>query len=296
MNLRPDSSGGITSATRLCAVIGNPVSHSLSPAIHNRAFRETGLDYVYLAFRVTDLGAALAGMRALENFRGMSVTIPHKVSIVGLMDHIGEADRRIGSINTVINDDGRLTGLGTDGPGARKALLDAGVNPAGRSVMLLGSGGAARAIAFDLAHNAAPGSMVILGAAVEELSNLVADLKEKTGLNVRGHRLDESVLKRETVNAEVAIHTTPVGMHPAADESLIPIELLREDLAVMDIVYTPMETKLIKEAKTKGAITVPGHKMFVNQAALQFEAWTGAPAPVEAMEDEVLKRLSATGP
>ena len=140
----------ITPSTQLCAVIGNPVAHSLSPAIHNRAFQELGLDFVYLAFRVENLGAALAGMRALENFRGLSVTIPHKVEILGHLDEIAEVDRQIGSINTVVNEGGKLRGFGSDGPGARQALLESGVEIAGQPVLVLGSGGAARAISFDL--------------------------------------------------------------------------------------------------------------------------------------------------
>ena len=109
--------------TKLCAVIGNPVEHSLSPAIHNRAFQELGLDFVYLAFRVEDVGSAVSGMRALENFRGLSVTIPHKVAIIDHLDEIADVDAQIGSINTVVNEGGKLRGFGSDGPGARQALV-----------------------------------------------------------------------------------------------------------------------------------------------------------------------------
>src|SRR5512140_1614891 len=119
--------GTISTSTQLCAVIGNPVAHSLSPALHNAAFDELGLDFVYVAFRVEDLKSALAGMRALENFRGLSVTIPHKIEAINYVDEVAEADRSIGSINTIINKGGRLIGLGTDGPGALKAFIDAGV-------------------------------------------------------------------------------------------------------------------------------------------------------------------------
>jgi shikimate dehydrogenase len=121
-------------STKLCALIGNPVGHSMSPAIHNRAFAELGLDFVYVAFRVEDVRAAVTGMRALENFRGLSVTIPHKVSIIKHLDEVAEVDRQIGSVNTVVNDGGRLKGFGSDGPGALKALTDAGVRVAGRNV------------------------------------------------------------------------------------------------------------------------------------------------------------------
>jgi len=142
--------------TGLCALIGNPVGHSMSPAIHNRAFAELGLDFVYLAFQVEDVRSAVAGMRAFKSFRGMSVTIPHKVAILEHLDEVDEVDRGIGSVNTVLNEDGRLRGFGTDGPGALKALTDAGVRVAGKNVTILGSGGAARAIAFSLAATAKP--------------------------------------------------------------------------------------------------------------------------------------------
>ena len=127
----------IGTSTQLCAVIGNPVEHSLSPAIHNRAFQELGLDFVYLAFRVEDAKSVAMGMRALENFRGLSVTIPHKVAIIEHLDEIAEVDRQIGSVNTVVNENGKLIGSGSDGPGARMALIDSGVKLTGQRVMML---------------------------------------------------------------------------------------------------------------------------------------------------------------
>src|ERR1035437_9052577 len=138
----------ITNGTQLCAVIGNPISHSLSPAIHNAAFNALDLDFAYLAFRVEDVKSALEGMRALTNFRGMSVTIPHKIEAMKYVDEISEVDRSIGSINTIIHEQGKLIGLGTDGPGALKALVEAGVEIDGKNILMLGAGGAARAVAF----------------------------------------------------------------------------------------------------------------------------------------------------
>ena len=160
-------------STRLCAVIGNPVSHSLSPAIHHRAFQELGLDFVYLAFRVEDVRSAVAGMRALENFRGLSVTIPHKVAIIEHLDEVAEVDAQIGSINTVVSEAGKLRGFGSDGPGARQALVDGGVEMAGEPVLILGSGGAARAIGFDLANFSAA-DIDIHGRTGRDYAHLVA--------------------------------------------------------------------------------------------------------------------------
>jgi len=278
--------------TKLCAVIGNPVSHSLSPAMHNRAFEELGLDFVYLAFRVEDVRSAVSGMRALENFRGMSVTIPHKVAIIEHLDEIAEVDRQIGSINTVVNEGGKLRGFGSDGPGARQALLESGVEVAGRPVLVLGSGGAARAISFDLAHRAPPLSLVILGVVEDELETLVRDLGERTGVNATGETLTEESLARRIAESRVLIHATPIGMHPREDESLVPPELMHADLAVMDIVYNPYQTRLLEEARARGIKTIPGIEMFVNQALFQFEAWTGERAPKRVMKQVVLDHLA----
>ena len=273
-------------------VIGNPVSHSLSPAIHNRAFQELGLDFVYLAFRVEDLRSAVSGVRALENFRGLSVTIPHKVAILEHLDEVAEVDRQIGSINTVVSEGGRLRGFGSDGPGARQALAQGGVEVAGEPVLILGSGGAARAIGFDLAHHAAPSSLVVLGVVEGELEALVRDLKERTGVNAAGELLSERTLERRLAESRVLIHATPIGMHPSDHQCLVPPEWMHRDLAVMDIVYNPYQTELLKRAKARGLKTVPGLEMFVNQALLQFEAWTGERAPRQVMREVVLDHLT----
>ncbi|MDX1774991.1 MAG: shikimate dehydrogenase, partial [Desulfobulbales bacterium] len=127
----------INPKTKVFALIGNPVSHSMSPAIHNAAFMELNIDSIYVAFQVEDVKSAMAGMRALDNFRGMSVTIPHKIEVMQYVDEIPEVDRYIGSINTVVKESGKLIGFNTDGPGALKAIIDAGVELAGRNVLML---------------------------------------------------------------------------------------------------------------------------------------------------------------
>jgi len=282
----------ITTRTQLCAVIGDPVEHSLSPAIHNRAFAELGLDFAYVAFRVEDLRSAVDGMRAFENFRGLSVTIPHKVTIIDFLDEVAEVDRQIGSINTVVNENGRLIGSGSDGPGARKALKDAGVDPAGQHVLILGSGGAARAIAFNLAHEDPPASLGILGVLEDELEQLAGDLRTRTGIEVAASTLTAESLTRQLADSNVLIHATPVGMHPQENATLVPQELLHPDLVVMDIVYNPYQTQLLKDAQARGLRVIPGIEMFVNQALIQFELWTGRSAPREAMRQVVLDHLT----
>lgn len=283
--------GTISPATQLCAVIGNPVAHSLSPALHNAAFNELGLDFVYVAFRVEDAKSALAGMRALNNFRGMSVTIPHKIEIMNYVDEISETDRSIGSINTVINENGRLIGLGTDGPGALKALVDAGVELDGKNILMLGAGGAARAIAFTIARNTKPGKLVLMDVNETILKGLLADLKAGTTACIEAELLSDSSLGQAMGTADVIINCTPVGMHPNEDASLVPAELFRAGQTVFDIVYTPLETKLLADARARGLKVVSGVEMFINQAILQFERFTGADAPAEVMRKVVMERL-----
>jgi shikimate dehydrogenase len=281
----------ITPATKLCAVIGNPIAHSMSPAIHNAAFQALGLDYVYVAFRVEDAAAALAGMRALESFRGMSVTIPHKIVAMETVDVLSDRDRRIGSINTVINEGGRLVGLGTDGPGALKALKDAEVSLDGARVLMLGAGGAARAVAFTLAAEAGLGSLVLMDIDTEVLEELVADLREGSGAVIEGQTSTEATVAAEVPRADLVINCSPVGMHPREDATLVPAALMREGQAYFDIVYNPLKTRLLKDAEAKGLKTIPGVEMFVNQAVLQFERFTGEDAPYEVMHEVVVEQL-----
>lgn len=284
--------GTISPTTRLCAVIGNPIAHSLSPALHNAAFNALGLDYVYVAFRVENLQGALAGMRALENFRGLSVTIPHKIEILDHVDEVAEIDRAIGSINTVINDNGRLSGFGTDGPGALKALEEAGAPLAGANILMLGAGGAARAIAFTLAQNAQPDRLVLLDINRQLLDGLTADLRRGTKVDIEGDGLDAATIARQMATADLIINCTPVGMHPHEQETLVPADLFRKGQTVFDVVYNPLETQLLRDARSRGCAVVSGVEMFINQAVLQFEAFTGAPAPCEVMRRVVMERLT----
>lgn len=283
--------GTIGTGTKICAVIGNPVEHSLSPAIHNAAYAELDLDFVYVAFRVEDLKSALAGMRALENFRGLSVTIPHKIEALKYLDRVEDLDRRIGSINTIVNEGGVLNGLGTDGPGALKAIADAGVRVDGKRVLFLGAGGAARAIAFPLAHREKPAEIALLDVDPGTAGKLKTDLEAGTGAAVRAGELTERSLAAAMEAADLIVHCTPVGMSPNVDASVVPAHLFRPGQVVFDVVYTPLETKLLRDARSRGLQVISGVEMFVNQAALQFERFTGRTAPVEVMRRVVTERL-----
>ena len=267
----------ITAATKLCAIIGNPIGHTLSPLVHNAAFEHLGLDYVFLAFQVEHLQDAVKGIRALD-FKGVSVTIPHKVAVMEYLDEIETVAGRIGAVNTVVNRAGRLIGYNTDWSGAIKALEDEMVLQ-GKTAVVLGAGGAARAISFGLKEKGA--QPVILNRTVSRAEALAAELKCRFG----GMEL------MEKLSFDLVINTTSVGMYPRVDGMPVKKELLK-DVLVFDTVYNPIKTRLIREAEEKGCPTIIGLKMFINQAALQFELWTGEKPPLGLMQQVASEVLS----
>ncbi len=282
----------INAQTQFCGVIGNPVEHSLSPAIHNAAFEKLGLNFVYLAFRVEAIGDAIKGLRALGNFRGASVTIPHKVAAVPFLDSVESMARHIGAINTIVAAGGTLTGHNTDAIGALRALHEGGVELKGRQVVMLGSGGAARAIAFALGGETGIERLTLLGIDDQERAALARDLQSKTGIAVQESRLDEGALRKILPDTHVLIHCTPMGMSPKVDETAVSPALLHAGLTVMDIVYNPRDTQLLKDAKARGCRTIPGLEMFLHQAAAQFELWTNQAAPADVMRAVLESRFS----
>ena len=284
----------ITAQTQLCGLLGNPVEHSLSPAIHNAAFEKLGLNYAYLAFPVEDenLENAIRGIRALGHIRGFSVTIPHKVSIIPLLDSVETTAKHIGSVNTIIKDRGVLVGSNTDASGALQALRQGSVDLAGQRVVMLGSGGAARAIAFGLCLEGKIGDLTLMGIDDKERTALAEDLREKTQTTIADHSLNSESLEPALANAHLLIHCTPIGMHPKIGHSCIPKELLHPGLTVMDIVYNPLNTQLLQDAQAAGCQTIQGSEMFLHQAVGQFELWTGQPAPVDTMRNILTSHFS----
>jgi shikimate dehydrogenase len=240
---------------------------------------------------VENLKDALAGMRALGNFRGMSITIPHKIAAMQFVDEVDPADQAIGSINTVINENGKLKGLGTDGPGALKALVEGDADPSGKSVLMIGAGGAARAIAFTLALKTPLAGLHLLDVDQALLGQLTRDLSSGTPVHASSAVLTDRSLAGAMEKADIIIHCTPVGMHPKENASLVPPSLFQPHQAVFDIVYNPLETKLLKDAKEKGLKTVSGVDMFIHQAVLQFEKFTNKKAPVHIMRQVVMEKL-----
>lgn len=277
--------------TKLFCVIGDPIEHSLSPAMHNAVFKKLGLNCAYAAFRVApeNLGSAVKGMKVM-NFGGANVTIPHKVNVINFLDELSEEARIIGAVNTIKFGE-KLVGYNTDGYGALKALVNNDANPENKKILILGSGGAARAIAVTLALKGNVASLTILGVIEEELKKLVDDINKGTKIRATGKIMSEETKREEISNCDILIHCTPIGMHPKKDETLATKNMLRKGLVVMDIVYNPLETKLLKEAKKAGAKTVGGIEMFVNQGAESERIWLGIDAPVELMRKAVLKEL-----
>ena len=276
--------------TRVYALIGDPIEHSLSPLMQNLAFRLLRLDCIYLAFRVKpeELGWAIKGIRAL-GVSGFNVTVPHKVAVIPFLDEVDHSASDVGAVNTVTNRGGRLVGHNTDGSGALAALSDEGVDLKGKKVVILGAGGAARAIAFATAH--AAGSLVIMNRTTSKAEELSSDLKKRYRKLIEARKLSHETLSEELVDAEVLINATSVGMSPRTEESLVNRHMIRPKTTVFDIIYNPLETKLINEAKAAGAKTIGGAKMLVYQGALSFEIWTGIKAPVDEMLKAVIRRL-----
>jgi shikimate dehydrogenase len=274
----------IDAQTELYGVIGNPVQHSLSPIIHNGAFKRLGWNAVYLAFEVKNVEEALRGIRGL-GVRGVSVTIPFKTEVVPLLDKIEGLAKKIGAVNTIVNRRGRLIGYNTDCDGAIEALEEK-MDLRGKRVVLLGAGGAARGIGFGLRERGYPLTVV-------------------TRLKERGQALSKDLgcdylpvsslvrMKAGEFEADVIINATSLGMYPRDGETPIPKTLLKERMMVMDIVYQPLQTKLLREAKEKGCVTVDGLEMLIRQGMAQFEIWTGRRLEIEQVKKDlrrVLKR------
>ncbi|MFQ6094644.1 MAG: shikimate dehydrogenase [Candidatus Bathyarchaeia archaeon] len=271
----------VSGKTRVCAVIGDPVEHSLSPCIHNAAFRHLGLDYVYVAFTVKKdaLKEAIQGMRGLGIY-GLNVTMPHKVEIIPHLDRLDETAEKAGSVNTVLND-GELIGYSTDGFGAVNALKAHGRDPHGKKVVILGAGGASRSISSSIAEEAK--EFTILNRTVEKAKALAGKISSVIGREVRWGGLSGDLLAEELMDADIVINATSLGMHPNDSETPINKNLLREDMVVFDLVYDPLETRLLREAKSVGAQTIDGLTMLIYQGAASFEIWTGRKAPVDIM-------------
>ncbi len=282
----------ISGKTKLCGLIGDPVEHTMSPAMHNAAFRNAGLDYIYVAFRVTadKLAAAIEGIRALQ-IPGMNVTIPHKVNVIPLLDKLDPLAEKIGAVNTIVNDNGVLTGYNTDATGFLQPLLEKGVEPKGKNVAVIGAGGASRAVSFILADRGA--NIVVLNR-IEELewaADLAERITQEFGKPVNALELTEGNLAGVIDRADILVNATSVGMSPNDGISAVPAKLLNKDLIVYDVVYNPEKTQFLKDAEKAGATIISGVDMLVWQGILAFEKWMGIKPPFDLMKREAVKFL-----
>lgn len=275
----------IKGTTRLISILGNPVKHSKSPQMHNRSFEKLGLDFAYMPFEIEELGKAVGAMKIL-NAKGFNITMPYKGQVMEFLDEIDRAADMIGSVNTVLNKDGKLIGYNTDGKGFVKSLEERKVKFKDEKIVILGAGGAARAIAIQLALDSA-GEIVIVNRTIEKAERITNIInKEIPKVKARSIILDEGRLKEELKDAKILINTTPIGMEATLGKSPIEkLDTLHRDLFVSDIIYDPAKTKFLSQAERAGCKTMNGLGMLVYQGAIAFKIWTDVDMPQSLIED-----------
>ena len=276
--------------TGLCCLIGDPVEHSVSPAMHNAAYKAAGLNYVYLAFRIREnaLRKVVEGFRAL-NVRGINVTTPHKVSVMPLLDELDEGAELMGAVNTIVNRKGKLKGYNTDGLGFLKALTPERIDD--KRVVVLGAGGAARAIAYTAAGRCS--ELALLNRTPAKAKQLAEEIAEKTGKEMSWGSLKDA--DRFMEGCELLINATSVGMYPSVEDSPVEAGWLKRRMAVFDAVYNPVETRLLKDAKASGEEVISGLEMLVQQGAESIRLWFDVEPEVALMRKAALEALRVGG-
>lgn len=281
----------ISGHTRLVCLLGDPVEHSISPAMHNEAFQQLGIDCCYLAFRVgTDTLQEVVDALKKMNVLGFNLTMPDKKKVCELVDELTPAVRIGGAANTVVNRDGRLIAYTTDGIGFMDACKDSGFDIIGKKMTLLGAGGAARAILIQAALDGVSEISVFSrrNSAWDQTEELIARLNQETSCKVCHYDYgDLQVLKEEIHSSAILTNGTSVGMAPNVDACVIPDEsFFHKDLMVYDVIYNPRETKLMKMAKASGCQVANGLYMLLYQGAAAFEIWTGQKMPVGIIKEK----------
>jgi shikimate dehydrogenase len=268
-------------------VIGDPIEHSLSPVMHNEAFKQAGIQGSYEKKRVTsgDLPSFLQYLKE-SDYAGCNVTIPHKVAIIPFLDEIDPEAEKIGAVNTVVNKNGKLIGYNTDGKGFLLGLKEKISKPISEmNILLIGAGGAARSIAYALLQEN-PEKLFIANRSAERLTLLVKDLN-----NTCVEPLSLNKAESELSRFDVLINTTNAGMHPNIETMPIQLAQIKHDTVVCDIVYNPLQTKWLQTAESKGAIIDNGVSMLVMQGAMAFEKWTGTFPDTNKMKKAVIDQL-----
>jgi len=299
----------INGTTKIVGIIGNPIGHSFSPAMFNAAFKSMNMNYVYVPFKVEkeNLKYAISGAKAL-GIKGLNVTIPHKQKVINELDKFDIMANLIGAVNTIDFKNGKSKGYNTDCIGAIRAIKEV-CNLKDKNVVIVGAGGAARAISFQLAIEGV-NNINMINRSPKKAKSLVYDIKtllsadftdnskldditidfSHIDLNFEYGSLDE--LPKSIANADILIDTTPIGMHPNGnDEPIAKHDEMHSNLIVNDIVYNPLETSLLKEAKKANATIIYGTKMLLYQGAENFKIWTGKEAPLDVMEKSILKSI-----
>ena len=281
----------ITGHTGLMCLLGSPCKHSISPMMHNKSFEALGLDYRYLAFEVDEdtLETAVSGLKAL-GARGFNLTMPCKNKMVSLCDHLSPAAKLIGAVNTVVNDNGILTGHNTDGIGYMQSVKDAGFDIIGKKMVLLGAGGAATAILVQAALDGVKEISVFLRPTSRFYDRALAtakELRKETGCKINLCDFnDQDLLRAELSNSTIVVNGTSIGMAPNVDACPIPdASFLPEGIIVSDIIYNPKETKLLAMAREKGLPHFNGTYMLLYQGAEAFRLWTGCDMPVPLIKE-----------
>lgn len=282
----------ITGHTKFIGLLGSPVSHSISPLMHNESFRVLGLDYVYLCFDVKEDGlkTAVDGLKT-AGIRGFNVTMPCKNLMAELCDELSPAASLIGAVNTVVNEHGKLTGHNTDGIGFWHASMESGFSPKDASITLMGMGGAATSIAVQAALDGAK-SLHIFARPTSRYWNraqrLVDELNTRTNCKVQlFEQADLTSLKKSMISSELLINGTSVGMAPNTDQSIITdTSLFYPELTVADVIYNPKETLFLKQAKEAGCRTFNGMYMLLYQGAEGFRLWTGQDMPIAHIKEK----------
>jgi shikimate dehydrogenase len=268
----------IDAQTTYVAIFGNPIAHSLSPQMHNAAFNHLGLNLAFLAFKANKAAEAAVAIRTL-GLRGASITIPHKEAIMEHLDEVDDVGQAIGAVNTVVAREGRLLGSNTDWLGVVRALEQV-TELGGKRCLVLGAGGAARAAIFGLQNR---GAEACLTNRNQERGRSLAAEMNCTFVEWQSW---------DRFEIELLINATPVGMSATRDQSLISAQQLKESMVVLDMVYRPLETRLLKDAAVAGSICVSGLEMLLHQGVAQFEIWTGQKAPVEVMRQALVESLA----
>jgi shikimate dehydrogenase len=267
----------------------------MSPKMHNAAFRELGLNYVYRAVSIEPerLSEFVNIVMRGSDVLGANVTVPHKIAMMDEIDDLDSNAAAIGAINTIVNNGGVLKGYNTDGLGAYKALKEFAGELEDKKVVLIGAGGAARAVSYSIIQEAE--TLTILNRTFERAQVLAKSLRsiDRSHARVTSAPLDELHLKRELEDADILINSTSIGMHPNVVETPVPGHLLHDDMLVFDLVYNPSNTRLLREAEEAGADTLSGIEMLVYQGAEAFRLWTGKKAPVDLMLRVVRRELGA---